>query len=160
VAVLIWRQLGRDAGPAIGVGVGAGAFEAFLLGLASLAGMLVVIAGAPGTEKAQESLQTMAASTPLLWLVAPVERIMAILCHASMRALILLGAVHRRPMMVFWGFVIFTLLDSIAGAAHVSGKLGTLSTWWIELAILPFALVSIPILRWCYVRWPIGGGGC
>ena len=25
--------------------------------------------------------------------------------------------------------------------------------WWVELAILPFALVSIPILIWCYRRW-------
>jgi len=156
-AVLIWRQLGRDARPAIGIGVGAGAFEAFLLGVASLVGMLVIMAGAPGAEEGRKALETMAANTPLLWLVAPVERIIAILCHASSRALILLGAVHRRPMMVFWGFLIFTLLDSVAGAAHVSGKLGSVSTWWIELAILPCALVSIPILRWCYLRWRDAG---
>jgi hypothetical protein len=160
-AVLVWRQLGRDAGRAIAVGVGAGAFEAFLLGAVSLAAMLAVLAKVPGTEPIGKQLDAVAAVTPLFWLAAPAERIIAILCHASTRALILLGVVHRRPMMVFWGFLIFTLLDGVAGAVHVSGKMGAFSVWWIELAVLPFALVSIPILRWCYWRWrePAGGPG-
>ena len=159
LAVLIWRQLGRDANRAIGIGVGAGAFEAFLLGITTLAAMMALVAGVPGLEKIGAELETAAAVTPLLWLVAPVEWIIAILCHASSRALILRGAVHRRPMLVFWGFLIFTLLDGVAGAAHVSGKLGTFSMWWIEVAILPCAVVSIPILRWCYRRWPHAGEG-
>lgn len=29
-----------------------------------------------------------------------------------------------------------------------------ISMWWIELAILPCALISIPIIRWCIGRWP------
>ncbi len=157
LAVLIWRQLGRDADRAIGIGVGAGAFEAFLLGISSFAVMVALVMGVPGLEAVRAELKTAAAVTPLLWLVAPVERIIAILCHASSRALILLGVVKRKPMMVFWGFLIFTLIDSIAGAAHVSGKLGTFSMWWIEFAILPVALVSIPILRWCCKRWPRPG---
>jgi hypothetical protein len=154
LAVLIWRQLGRDANRAIGIGVGAGAFEAFLLGITTFAVMVALAAGVPGLEKIGAELETAAAVTPLLWLVGPAERVIAILCHASSRALILLGAVHRRPMLVFWGFLIFTLLDGVAGAAHVSEKLGTFSMWWIELAILPFAVVSVPILLWCYQRWP------
>ncbi len=76
------------------------------------------------------------------------------LVHASTRALILLGLTYRKPMMVFWGFWIFALLDSIAGAAQLSGRLGTFSLWWIELAILPFALISVPILRWCSRCFP------
>ncbi len=153
IAVLIWRQLGRDAERAIGVGVGAGAFEAFLLGIASLIGILVMLAGLPGTEKAREAIEAVAKMSPLFWLLGPAERIIAILCHTSSRALVLLGITNRKPMMVFWGFLIFTLLDGIAGAVHVSGKIGQISMWWIELAILPLALVSIPILRWCYMNW-------
>jgi len=68
--------------------------------------------------------------------------------------LILLGLNYRKPMMVFWGFWIFALLDSVAGAAQLSERLGTFSLWWIELAILPFALVSVPILRWCTEHYP------
>ena len=153
LAVLIWRQLGRDANRAIGIGMGAGAFEAMLLGLVSLTGILAVLIGIPETEKIREGIDKTAAVTPLFWLVAPAERIIAILCHASSRALVLLGARNRKTMMAFWGFLIFTLLDGVAGAAHISGKIGTISMWWIELAILPFALISIPILRWCYTRW-------
>ena len=70
----------------------------------------------------------------------------AILVHASSRALILLGITSRRPLMVFWGFLIFTLLDSVPGAAYAVGMVGTVSLWWFELALLPFALVSVPIL--------------
>jgi len=153
LAVAIWRKLARDAGRAIGIGVGAGAFEALLLGLGTFIGILTFVAGLPGTEKVGEAIDTAAGVTPVFWLLAPVERIMAIMCHASSRALVLLGTVHRRPWMVVWGFVVFTLLDAVAGAAHVSGKLGDISLWWIELAILPFALVSIPILKWCYTQW-------
>jgi uncharacterized membrane protein YhfC len=153
LAVLIWRQLGRDATRAIGIGVGAGAFEALLLGIGSFVTMVTLIAGVPGTEKVREGIDTLAAVTPFFWLLAPVERAIAILCHASSRALVLLGTTHRRPMMVLWGFVIFTLLDGVAGAALVSGKIDKISMWWIELAILPFALISIPILRWCHLRW-------
>ncbi len=92
--------------------------------------------------------------TPLVWLVAPVERVSAVLVHAATRALILLGLTYRKPMMVFWGFWIFALLDSIAGVAQLSGKLGTSSLWWVELAIAPFALISIPVLRFCAERFP------
>jgi len=153
LAVWIWRALGRDAGQAIAIGVGAGAFEAMLLGLGSLVGVATAIAGLPGTEPIRQELGKVAATTPLFWLVAPAERVIAILCHASSRALVLLGVPQRRWMMVFWGFVIFTSIDGIASAVLVSGKMGTFSIWWIELTLLPFALVSIEILAWCYRRW-------
>lgn len=153
LAVLKWRQLGHDADRAIGVGVGAGAFEAFLLGMAMLIGLVAMLAHVQGADAMRSALDQGAATTPLFWLVAPAERIIAVLCHASSRALVLLGAVHRKPLMIFWGFLLFTLLDGLAGAAHISGAMGKVSTWWIELALLPFALVSIPILKWCRARW-------
>jgi hypothetical protein len=155
LAVWFWRQLGQEAGRAIAIGVGAGAFEAFLLGLAQCVTAAVVIVGLPGTESIGEDLAKGVAVTPLMWLIGPVERVIAILCHASSRTLILLGMANHRLMMIVWGFVLFTSLDGIAGAVHVSGKLGTFSPWWIELALLPFALVSIPILRWCYKKYRI-----
>jgi uncharacterized membrane protein YhfC len=154
LAGLIWRQLGKDSARAIAIGVGAGAFEAILLGLLSALGMAAVIMGAPGTEEAAKLLGTQQLSTPLWWFVAPVERVIALLVHASTRALVLLGLTHHKAIMVFWGFWIFALLDSIAGGAQISGKLGDISLWWIELMLVPFALVSVPILRWCVRRFP------
>jgi uncharacterized membrane protein YhfC len=154
LAVLLWRQLGRDARRAIGIGIGAGAFEAFLLGLISLGIGIAVTAGRPGTETISKDFGAVAATTPLWYLAAPVERIIAILCHASTRTLVLLGVAKRRPSLVLYGFLIFTLLDGIATAAHVSNAvIGQISMWWIEAAISPLALISIPVLRWCYSRW-------
>lgn len=149
-----WRQLGQDAGRAIAIGVGAGAFEAFLLGLIGLAGSLAVLAGVEGADEAIEVIRGKSALTPLIWLVAPTERLIALLGHAATRTLVLLGVAKRKPSMVFWGFVMFTLIDSIAGAFIVSGSVKTRSLWWLEFALLPIALISIPILQWCCRRWP------
>ena len=153
LAVLIWRSFGLSGRRAITVGVGAGTFEAFLLGLTSTASVVAFLAGAPGTEKIGEGLASAAASMPLFWLAAPIERVIAILCHASSRALILLGVAKRRSLLVLYGFLLFTFLDGVAGAAYVGEWVGSISTWWIELAVLPFGLASMPILRWCYTRW-------
>jgi uncharacterized membrane protein YhfC len=153
LAGCIWRQMGQDAKRAIGIGIGAGAFEAGLLGAGSLVAMFVTIAGVPGTEAVRDQVDKLAATTTLFWLVGPVERSLAIACHASTRALVLLGTTHRKPAMVAWGFLLFAVLDGIAGAAIVSGKIGKVSMWWIELAVAPCAIISIPILRWCYRRW-------
>ncbi len=154
LAGLIWRQLGKDSARAIAIGVGAGAFEAILLGSLSAVGMAAVLMGAPGTEEIGKTITAQQTATPLFWLVAPVERAIAVFAHASTRALILLGITYRKPLMVIWGFWIFALLDSIAGAAQLSQRLGTFSLWWIELALVPFALVSVPVLRWCSRRFP------
>lgn len=153
LAVRRWRQLGRDARRAFAIGVGAGAFEALLLGLATLTAGLSLIAGVADAEDIGEGMQAGAASTPLYWLVAPTERSVALLGHTSTRVLILLGVVNRKPLMVLGGFLIFALGDAIAGAFLISSTYGAQSLWWLELALLPFALVNIPILFWCYRHW-------
>jgi hypothetical protein len=151
IAVAIWRQLGRDASRAIAIGVGAGTLEAFLLG--AFITVSVAVAGLLGDE---EEIRGAVAqpTTPLLWLMLPVERVLALLNHASSRALVLLGFAHKRPWMVLGGFAIFTVIDGIAGAAIViKNTHADLSPWWLELAIVPPALLSVFILRWCYQRW-------
>jgi len=153
-AVLIWKRLAREPGRAIAVGVGAGAFEALLLGLGVLAGLVVALSGGPGAEQARAALTRLAQVTPLLWLVGPVERVIAILCHTSSRALVLLGVARRRLRLFWWGFLIMTAIDSIAGFVHISGAIGKVSMWWAELALAPFAIVSVPIILWCLRNWP------
>ncbi|NOX53727.1 MAG: YhfC family intramembrane metalloprotease [Planctomycetes bacterium] len=153
MAVVIWRQLGQDAQRAIGIGMGAGAFEAFLLGLGSFIAVGAAVMQVAGADEIRRQITAAAATTPLFWLLAPVERIFAILCHAASRALVLLGVAKRRSVLIVWGFLIFTLLDGVAGAAHISGAIGKISLWWIELAILPFALISLAILKRCSVYW-------
>ncbi len=55
--------------------------------------------------------------------------------------------------MIVSGFAIFTAIDGLVTAGYLSGFIGTQSLWWIELALAPFAIVSIPILRWCLRQW-------
>jgi uncharacterized membrane protein YhfC len=153
LAVLKWRDLGRDAARATGVGVGAGAFEAILLGLFTALGIVALLVGSDHLQAQRQSVDLVAERNPAFWLIASVERIIAILCHVSSRTLVLIGTTHRRPWMIFWGFAIFTILDGLVVVAHLSGAVGSISLWWIELAILPLALVSIPIIRRCCIRW-------
>jgi hypothetical protein len=157
LAGLRWKEIGRDSGRAIAVGVGAGAFEAFFLGLAALAGVLAALAGVPGTEAIRDDIQKAAATTPLYWLLGPVERITAIICHASSRALVLLGTRYGSGGMVALGFLIFTLLDGTAGGAILSGLMGKVSMWWYELAFAVFAIVSLPLLSMCHRRYAQAG---
>ena len=48
-----------------------------------------------------------------------------------------------------------SIAPDIPTAAEVGLPALTFSPWWVELALLPFALVSVPILRWCYKKYRI-----
>jgi len=154
LACLIWRSMAREPNRAVAVGVGAGAFEAILLGLLPLVSVLAIVVGVQGSEQMAAGISRLAAVTPVLWLVGPVERVLAILCHTSSRALVLLGVARRRWSFFWYGFGIMTAIDAIAGVAYLTGALGQISTWWIELAIAPFALAGLPIIAWCLRNWP------
>jgi hypothetical protein len=67
---------------------------------------------------------------------------------------VLLSVARRRWSFFWYGFAIMTAIDGIAGVAYLTGLLGQISTWWIELAIAPFALASLPIIWWCLRHWP------
>jgi uncharacterized membrane protein YhfC len=149
-----WKQLGEDAGRAIAVGVGAGAFEALLLGTIGVVAIAAWLAGVRGTEPVGEQLQTVAANTPLFWLAGPIERITAIICHAACRGLVLVGTRYGKNGMIALGFLIFTLLDGTAGALQLSGRMSSISLWWIELLLSVFAVASIPALRWLFLHYP------
>ncbi|HOD51323.1 MAG TPA: YhfC family glutamic-type intramembrane protease [Candidatus Hydrogenedentes bacterium] len=152
--VLLWRAPGRDAGRATAVGTGAGAFEAILLGVVAVCtGLVFAFVDHPQVAEARDVAEKVMATTPLIWLIGSVERVLAILCHMSSRTMVLLGVTKRRYWLIFWGFLLFTYIDSAAGAAHVSGSVGRVSMWWIELAIVPAAAASVLVLPWCWRKW-------
>lgn len=156
VAVLVWKKMAEDASRGVAVGVGAGAVEAVLLGVIAVLSVVAALAmGGQMRHQMAAGVAPAAATTPLFWLVAPVERVIAILCHTSSRALVLLGVARGRWFWPFaGGFLIMTAIDAIAGYVHLAGLLGSVSLWWIQLAIAPAALLSIPILVWCTRNWP------
>jgi uncharacterized membrane protein YhfC len=157
VAAMIWKKMADDAARGMAVGVGAGAFEAVLLGLVTFAATAAALA-MEGTWRDQIAAETSfaAKTTPFWWLVSSVERVIAILCHASSRGLVLWGVARKKWFWPFvGGFAIMTAIDAVAGYVHLAGLLGKVSLWWIELAIAPAAVLSIPLLIWCYRTWPL-----
>lgn len=165
LAVWKWPALGQDFGRAVAVGVGAGAVEAFLLGAPGVIAALRALATKRDARPAPAATTPTGAPTGavqgqpdgpvprLFWLIGSAERVIALLCHASTRALILLGVTHGDYGMVWWGVALFTVLDGFAGALALSGKIGAISIWWIELMLTPFAVVSIWILVWCFQKY-------
>ncbi len=152
-AALIWRSLSRTAARALAVGVGAGVIEAILLGLGAAAGALALMLNLPGTEALREEFATVGA-TPALWLIGPAERAIAILCHTGSRVLVLLAVARGRWSLFWYGFLILTGIDTIAGYVHLAELAGSANLWWVELALLPFALLSVATVRRCVRGWP------
>jgi uncharacterized membrane protein YhfC len=153
VFVLFIKGIYENAQRGIGIGLGAGTIEALLLGFSQIGAFAMVISDSPGSSDIITSLVNATIHTPVFFLVAPAERIIAILCHTSSRALVVLSVVRRKQIYFWAGFLIMTAIDSIAGYAHLSGYVGTVSTWWIELALVPFAVASIYIIKWYYENW-------
>lgn len=151
-AALIWRRLAADPARAVAVGVGAGAFEAFLLGLGAAIGSLAVAASGQA-EGGLTNLADISARTPLLWLVGSAERVIAILTHTASRVLVLRAVAGRRWSGFWAGFGWLSAMDLLAGVVLLTGMTTSGSLWFIELMLLPFGLLSIPITIWAIRRW-------
>jgi uncharacterized membrane protein YhfC len=152
LALLVQRMY-ESADRALSVGLGAGLVEALLIGLSSLANYFMVMAGSGHGDAILAALVQAAAATPALWLVSPVERFIAILCHMSSRFLVLFALAKHRARYFWFGFLLMTALDAIAGYVHLAGLINKISLWWVELVLLPFAIISILIIKWGRKRW-------
>ncbi len=153
LAGLMWRRMTADAARGVAVGFGAGGFEAMLLGLAAMAAAATALVDPTSAVSGSFAVAAMA-PVRLFWLVGIVERMLAIACHVSSRALVLFGIARGKWWPAVAGFLLMTAVDAVAGFAILSGMVGRVNPWWIELAIAPFAVVSIPIVAWCVRNWP------
>jgi hypothetical protein len=126
-------------GRAVGVGVGAGAFEAMLLGFAGAAAALLAGLGVTSWSVA---------------LAPAAERVIAILCHVAARVLVLMAVATGKWQLFWYGFLLLSGLDAVAMYLHLSGQVGTMSSWMMEAMLAPFGLISIPIVLWCIKHWP------
>ncbi len=152
-AALVWRRLAAEPARAVAVGVGAGAFEALLLGLGAAAGTLAAIATGQ-TEVVLKSLAVIATQTPLMWLAGPAERVIAILAHTASRVLVLRAVAGRRWWGFWAGFSWLSAIDLLAGVVLLTGMTSSGSLWRIELMLLPFGVLSIPLTVLAVRRWP------
>ena len=152
-AALVWRRLAANPARAVAVGLGAGAFEALLLGLTGSVGSLVVMATGQ-TDLALNSLAGVA-QTPLLWLTGPFERVIAILAHTAARVLVLRAVAGRRWLGFCAGFGWLSGMDLLAGVGWLTGMVTSASLWLVELMILPFGVLSLPLILSAVRRWPV-----
>ncbi len=156
-AAVVWRRLAAEPARAVAVGVGAGAFEALLLGLGASVGSLVTLSSGQ-TELALQSLAGITAHTPLWWLAGPAERVIAILAHTASRVLVLRAVAGRRWSGFWAGFAWLSAMDLLAGVVLLTGMTTTGSLWRIELMLLPFGVLSVPLIVWAVRRWPASTG--
>jgi hypothetical protein len=151
---LIWKRMAADPDRAVAVGIGAGAFEAFVLGCGALVLTLLVASGNSRFDMLVIASVYAAQVTPLLWLIGPAERIVAILCHIASRTLTLFSVATRRWAFFWYGFLLLSAIDAIAGCLYVTDTVHAFNMWWVELMLVPFALAGIPIVKWCLRQWP------
>ena len=141
-AALLWGSMAARSRRAAGVGVGAGAVEAVLLGAVALAAWAFARSAHPEAAQARDAMRQAAAAQPLFWLVGPVERVSAILAHVGTRVCVLAGVARRRAAPVVVGFCLFAVLDGIAGFVHIMGLVGKSNMWWTELALAVVAAAA------------------
>lgn len=149
IAAFALREIGKRPRQALGIGAGAGALEAIVLGLLFLLmAFLCHIGGFPEPELYCESDPGGLEMTPMAWLIGPVERVMAILLHTVTRALIFIGVATGRYRLVIFSFVLFVLNDGIAEAWHASGLLETTNFWLVELSFFPITIACVFLFKW------------
>lgn len=142
----LWaRGMAKNVKNAMAVGIGAGAFEAALLGLgAAIGGALASASAFPVAG--------------VLWLAGPYERLITILFHTASRVFALQAIAQRRILLFWYGFLLMTLVDGIATYAYLADVLKTHSPWWIELALTPIAIFSVWMIRWSLKTWRTDSG--
>ncbi|UCC11827.1 MAG: YhfC family intramembrane metalloprotease [candidate division WOR-3 bacterium] len=154
-AILI-RSVYANRCRAVGIGIGAGTTEALFIGLSQIGSIVMVSSGIAGSAEIISSVISASFSTPAFALVAPVERLLVILCHVSSRMLVLYAVSRKKPSYFWAAFALLTAIDTVAGYVHLAGLVNTVSMWWIELVLLPFAVASIFIIQWCLKNWGSG----
>lgn len=152
--LLRYTRLGRTTfANALAFGVGAGAFEAFVLGVLNLMGSAVVLA-APQVLPAEATASIALAGDPLYGLAPIVERGATIFCHILARTL-LFYAVSRRQARWLWGsFAFLSLLDAVAGFAQFWGLTSPARIWAIEGLIVLFGAAAAWGTHWVRANYP------
>jgi hypothetical protein len=138
VVGLLWRRLVGDGRRAVGIGLGAGAFEAVYFGLMALVASQDMIGSQAGF------------GISVLILVA--ERLILIPCHAAVRVMTLYAIATRRWLWFWGGFAIFTAMDTIAGFYQLTNL--TMNPGLLEFSFLPFSVLSVLLVRHLWLHWP------
>lgn len=151
---LRYTRLGRvTLGKALAFGVGFGAFEALLLGFASLASSVFALVAPEALGAA--ALQTLSQTNNILYGLGPVsERFATILVHLVCNLLLFYGVATGKWRWFWLSFAHKSLLDTVAGFAQLWGVETVARLWAIEGIILVFGLVSLWGIRKLSAMYP------
>jgi hypothetical protein len=142
VAGLLWRRLAHNERRAVGIGLGAGAFEAAYLGVMAMVGSELMVSGQAGFGVSA--------------LIPPVERVIVIACHVAARAMTLYAVATGRWSWFWGGFALFSALDGLYTSRHLNNTFHTTNPWWIELSPvhLAFPVMAVVLVLYLWRHWP------
>ncbi len=146
--ILRYTRVGKASWKkALAFGIGFGAFEALVLGLAS-AGSTLMAMVSPGLLPA-ESIAALAQNANPLWGLAPVsERFFVVLVHIFSNVLMFHAIATRKPGGLWIAFIYKTLIDTLASYAQLAGLDTLTKIWTVEAIIAVWG-----VLGWLGTRW-------
>jgi len=153
-AFLRFTRFGRARWPGVlAFGIGFGAIEALLLGLASLAAALVVLRM---PQRVPEALVQQLAQADSVWIqLAPIsERIFACLGHVATNVMLFYAVAQRKSRWFWLAFLYKTVIDAAAGAYALSGSTTALAkVWGMEAGIAVWGIVGVLAIFWISRRY-------
>ncbi len=157
--LLRYTKLGRVSwNKALAFGVGFGAFEALLLGLAS-SGTMISALIAPEAIPASAIGQLLSANNLLIGIAPIIERVGSILVHMVCAVLLFYGVKSGQARWFWVSFAWKTLLDTVAGFAQMWGVGTPARIWTIEAIIIILGLISWwgirRIAKWYLIKQPV-----
>ncbi len=153
--VLRHTKLGRAVWErALAFGIGFGAVEAFLLGLASLVGVITAMV-IPDQLPLSTLEQIAAAGSVLMGLAPIVERFFTCLVHILSNLLLFYGVTSRQSKWFWAAFVYKTLIDAIAAFAQFWGVDVLWHLWLIEAVVAVWGLIGWWGIRRLRERYPV-----
>lgn len=153
---ILWRNKLSNARCVLALLVGVITAQAFVQGLGTtIHRSFSFSANAPELQAAlyTDTVPRLMA-TPLLWLAQPVECVLTIGCGLGVCTLALMGIASKRGTYVWRAVLLLTIYHTIPAAFWRSGMVGKVSTWWMVLALVPLAALSLFIASWCWRTWP------
>ena len=146
--LLRYTKLGDvDWQRALAFGIGFGAIEAFLLGIAALAVAIIAIRS-PGLLS-KPDMEHLARTDHVWYQLAPIsERFFACLGHIATNIMIFYAVVRRTPRWFWLAFLFKTAIDAAAALVAVKGYTSLGQIWAIEAVVALWGIIGWLIVVW------------
>jgi hypothetical protein len=149
-----WLGLVRTGGRALAIGIGVAGGRIIRAAAEGLYAYVQLGSGRQGSASQLVEMVLSISRTPWASLISLVEPGLDLLCTTAACMLALLAVAKPRGRL-FGAALLLTMGINLLGTVMaLAGLSARISLWWMELYILPFAIASLLIIRWCLLRWP------